>query len=120
MTPEMLQSDLETLRDLGTKAAKARHHHDESTCRFHTDYMRRFIDARPSEYKRELRAAFDQAYKDEATIYMNAAFTEYWASLSRAGDPLRIPNPFSTSFYAGWEACLKHLEPESDMERARR
>ena len=60
-----LEQDLETCRDLGRKAQLARSRHDESTAKFHTDYMRRFVNARPENERTELRAAFDVGYKDE-------------------------------------------------------
>jgi len=57
--------DLETCRELGRKAQEARAQHDESRAKFHTDYLRRFINARPDEQRNELRAAFDAGYKAE-------------------------------------------------------
>jgi hypothetical protein len=35
---------------------------------------------------------------------MDEAYEEFWRSLSRAGDPARIPNKVRTGFNAGWEA----------------
>jgi hypothetical protein len=59
------QADLETCRDLGRKAQEARAQHDESRAKFHTDYMRQFVNARPEDQRTELRAAFDAGYKAE-------------------------------------------------------
>lgn len=73
MNSDMLKVDLEACWDLGQKAALARQQHDESRAKFHSDYMRRFIAARPEEYRAQLRAQFDQAYRAESEIHMNAA-----------------------------------------------
>lgn len=80
MNELQLKTDLETCWDLGQKAALARHHRDEASAKSHTDYMRRFIAARPEKFRAQLRAQFDQAYTAESQIHMNANLA--WARSS--------------------------------------
>jgi len=65
MSTQAMLDDLETCRDLGRKAQLARSQHDEARAKFHTDYMRRFVNAHLVEQRMELRAAFDAGYKAE-------------------------------------------------------
>jgi len=46
---------------------------------------------------------------------MKTAFEEFWRSLSRAGDPDRIPNKVQRGFYAGWNARAA-LEDRQEAE----
>lgn len=79
MDSNQLKEALEVCWGLGQKAALARQRHDEATCKFHTDYMRRFVDARPVEFKTQLRAQFDQAYRAESESHMAGRIRQAWA-----------------------------------------
>jgi hypothetical protein len=57
--------DIDSCYELGKQAQQARAQYDESRAKFHTDYMRRFVNARPKEQHKELREAFDAGYKAE-------------------------------------------------------
>jgi hypothetical protein len=71
MTYSNFEDDLVVVRDLGTKAARARYQHDEATSKSHTDYMLRFCSARPT-VKAELRQAFSEAYRAESEAHFNS------------------------------------------------
>jgi hypothetical protein len=74
MALKLTESDIETARDFGSRAAIARHQGDESRAHEHTLYIRRLINLYDKEDADKLHAAFNDAYKEESKYYYNRGY----------------------------------------------
>jgi hypothetical protein len=58
---------LETYRDAGAKAAKARRWHDETSAQFHSNWASRATRLEKPADQPAARQAFDAGYRNEST-----------------------------------------------------